>query len=109
LRKNFFKVVEVLVPESFVGVQPTDNVPKWFSLKFNDEFAALPRTPDQTGPLKHFEVLRDSIEGHLEGRCDFGDARGPDRKLSNDGPAGRVCKSGKDWAQRIHYYIQPYG
>src|SRR5256885_13275820 len=52
--------------------------------------AAFARAPHQPGALEHLHVLRDGVEGHVEGIGEVGYARGALRQPLDDLSARRV-------------------
>ena len=59
---------------------------------------------DETGPLQHLEVLRDSGQAHVERRRELCDRRLTAGEAGKDGPSRRIGEGGERDAQWIGFH-----
>ena len=81
-----FELVEVLVPESFVVVNPSRNLPEGFSPEGDEDLSALFPALDETGSFEQLKVFGHRVQGGVEGLRDVQESGGSACQLQNNRP-----------------------
>ncbi len=96
------KLVEVLVPEPFVFVNPPGHLAKRFTSKRYEDFTTLFPAFNQSSPFEKLQVFGHSIESSVEWFCDIQKSRRPMGELPDDCSPGRVRNRRQYIGEGIH-------
>src|ERR1700722_11518925 len=95
-----FQCIEAHVPEPAVLLEPRGRLAKRLGFQRAQVLPAVDFAADQSGPLKHHDVLGYRVQGHGEGSCNFGDGGGFLRQSFKDRAPRCVRYGGKHPIQR---------
>jgi hypothetical protein len=95
------ELVEALLPMRTVFLDPTRSLFQWLGLQAAGTSLSIPPTLNESGPLEHSQVFRDSGQAHIERRGEFPHSQLAVRYTRQNRTPGRIGERSESRAQAV--------
>lgn len=101
------KLIETFVPEPFVLMHPSGDLPQGFRAKGDKDFATLFFALNESCSFEHFEMLGHGVESCVVGLCDIEESSRPVCELPDYCAPCGVGDGCQDGRELVHADITP--